>query len=306
MERRAQELATLIGGTLEGNGDLLLSGLSPATAPLSGTVVPLLRRRYLPATPIAAPFAVLTVTELLADVRTLSPAAILLSNAPLPALATLIDEFYPEPARTVGIHLKAVVSFEARIGRNVLIGPNAVVEDGAEIGDGCCIGPGAVICSSARLGKFVRVGPNAVIGHDGFGFIPVDGGVKKMRQVGGVVIGDFVELGAGTCVDRGTLGDTIIEEGSRLDNLVQVGHNAHIGKNVIIAAQSGLAGSTRVEDGALIGGQVGIADHRCIGAGAMVGAKSGVTRDVKPGEQVSGYPAMGRWEWLRVMAKLKK
>jgi UDP-3-O-[3-hydroxymyristoyl] glucosamine N-acyltransferase len=157
------------------------------------------------------------------------------------------------------------------------------------------------------LGRNVVIGPNAVIGYEGFGFLPDGrGGIRKVYQAGGVVIGDGVEIGAGSCVDRGTIGNTVIGDNSKLDNQVQVGHNAKIGKNVIIAAQTGLAGSTHVKDGAMLGGQVGVADHLVIGAGAMVGAKSGVTKDVEPGQKVSGYPAMPRWQWLKVIARLKK
>jgi UDP-3-O-[3-hydroxymyristoyl] glucosamine N-acyltransferase len=144
----------------------------------------------------------------------------------------------------------------------------------------------------------VRVKAGAVLGGDGFGFADDAGRARRIPQRGGLVIEDDVEIGANTTVDRGALGDTRIGEGSKLDNLVQVGHNVIIGRHVRIAAQTGISGSVRIEDGALLGGQVGIADHQVIGRGAQVGAQSGVASRVPDGARVAGTPAVPVNEWL--------
>jgi len=170
--------------------------------------------------------------------------------------------------------------------------------------EGAWIGPNAVICAGTRIGRFARVGPCAVIGHEGFGFAPSPDGPVRIRQVGGVDIGDFAEIGAAACVDRATLGVTRVGREARLDNLVQVGHNCRIGRRVLVAAQAGFAGSTVIGDDAMFGGQAGVADHLRIGEGARVAAKSGVVGDVAAGKTVAGYPAMDHRRWLRAMARL--
>jgi UDP-3-O-[3-hydroxymyristoyl] glucosamine N-acyltransferase len=171
------------------------------------------------------------------------------------------------------------------------------------IQEGTVIGPGAVICTGSRIGRRVHIGPGAVIGHEGFGFSPTPEGLIKIRQVGNVVIEDDVEIGANACIDRGTLGTTRIGSGSKLDNLVQIGHNVRIGREVILAGQTGIAGSTVIEDRAMLGGQSGVADHLTIGANAKVAAKSGVTANVPANAVVAGYPAMPRMRWLRFFAR---
>ncbi|MBN2802418.1 MAG: UDP-3-O-(3-hydroxymyristoyl)glucosamine N-acyltransferase [Deltaproteobacteria bacterium] len=235
------------------------------------------------------PLVVLTDSHIFSGVIKGSVGAVILHENPRAALVTIMDVLLPAKNVECPVH------------------ETAVIESGAVIGEGTVVGPGAVIYAGSQIGKNCVIGPNAVIGYEGFGFLPAGGGeVIKVRQVGGVVIGDNVEIGAGTCVDRGTVGNTVIGDNTKIDNLVQVGHNVKIGIGVIIAAQAGIAGSCVIDDGVMIGGQVGIGDHITIGKHVMIAGKSGVTKSVKPKEIVAGYPAMPRWQWLKSIAVLKK
>jgi UDP-3-O-[3-hydroxymyristoyl] glucosamine N-acyltransferase len=297
------ELARLVGGRALGEGALLLAGVRALDEAAPDSVSPLLRRRLLEGLAVL-PGAVLGGAGCCAAALERGVRAAVAHDEPVIALARVIDRFHPPAAQRGFVHPAAVVEAGAEVHPTAWIGPGAVIEAGARVGEGAWIGPNAVICGAARLGRFVRVGPGAVIGHEGFGFVPSADGPVKVRQVGAVEIGDFAEIGAGTCVDRATLGVTRVGEGTKLDNLIQVGHNARLGRRVLVAAQAGFAGSTVVEDGAMIGGQAGVADHLRIGADARVAAKSGVVGDVAAGTAVAGYPAVARQEWLRSMARL--
>ncbi len=221
------------------------------------------------------------------------------------ALAELLDLARPaEPARPL-ISPSAEVEPGAELAEDVRLGPGAVVLAGARIGRGSSIGANAVIYGGASLGCRVVVGPLAVIGRPGFGFVTGPGGeVRRVPQLGGVVVEDDVEIGALVSVDAGTLGPTVIGRGAKLDAHVHVGHNAEIGAGTMVAAQTGFAGSVRVGPGVLVGGQAGFKDHVAVGAGARIGAKSGVIGDIPPGAVVAGFPAQPRLRWLRAMSKL--
>ncbi|PQA85385.1 UDP-3-O-(3-hydroxymyristoyl)glucosamine N-acyltransferase [Hyphococcus luteus] len=188
------------------------------------------------------------------------------------------------------------------IGPHVFIGPGVVIGAGAEIADG-------VSLSCALIGENARILPGARIGQAGFGFVEGPKGIVSVPQLGRVVIGDGVDIGANTTIDRGALGDTMVGDGTKIDNLVQIGHNARIGRNCIIAAQTGISGSCIIGDGVMMGGQVGLADHLVIGDGAQIAAGSGLMRDIPPGEKWGGRPGRPIKDWLRetaVLAKLAK
>jgi UDP-3-O-[3-hydroxymyristoyl] glucosamine N-acyltransferase len=192
----------------------------------------------------------------------------------------------------------AVIGSRSAIGRGTLIGATAVIGPEVHIGRDCSIGPGATIIH-ALIGDNVIIHPGCRIGQDGFRFHSDANGHTKVPQLGRVIIQDNVEIGAGTAIDRGGTGDTVIGEGTKIDNLVHIAHNVTIGRHCIIAGQCGFAGSVTLGDYVILGGQVGIADHLTIGEGAMIGAQSGVVCNVPPGEKWLGFPARPRKQFFR-------
>ncbi len=248
---------------------------------------------------------------------------LLVTPAPYRAYAVAAQAFYPEPAPLPGIAPGAVIDPSARLGAGCAIEPNAVIGAKAELGRACLIGANAVIGPGVVLGDEVRVGataslshcligsrvriyPGARIGQDGFGFAPDGTRPVKVPQLGRVVIGDDVEIGANTTIDRGAGPDTVIGAGTMIDNLVQIGHNVQIGRGCVLVAQAGISGSTRLGDFVMLGGQVGLTGHLTIGAGARVAGQSGVMRDVAEGEAVMGSPAVPIRDHHRQVLLLKR
>lgn len=244
-------------------------------------------------------------------------------RGPYAAYARVAAAFHPKPQAVPGIHPTAFVDPAAELGANVSVGPHAVVMARAKLGAGVSIGPNATIGEAVELGEGTRVGANASVSHaivgrdvsiypgarigqDGFGFAIEPGGFVKVPQLGIVRIGDGCEIGANTCVDRGSASDTVVGAGTWIDNLVQIGHNVKIGKGCVIVAQVGISGSTELGDQAMAGGQAGLAGHLKIGAGARIAAQAGVHRDVEEGGAVGGSPAVPIKEWQRQSAKLRQ
>ncbi len=212
----------------------------------------------------------------------------------------------PEP----GIHPSAVIGRGCRVPDSVAVGPHCVIGDrvslgentvlearvclgpGVVLGDDCRLLPGVVVMDGCRLGDRVTLHPGVVVGADGFGYESGPEGHAKIPQVGGVVVGDDVEIGAGSTVDRARFSDTVIGEGTKIDNLVQIGHNVRVGRHCILCAQVGIAGSTELEDFVVLGGQVGVAGHIRLGRGAQAGAQSGISRNIQAGNTVFGSPAL--------------
>ncbi len=247
----------------------------------------------------------------------------LVSDEPYRSYALLAQYFYPRRLPKPDISPHANISKSAFIGENCSVGANVVISERVEIGKECVIQPGAFIGEGVVIGDNVYIGANATIsysiignnvilhagahiGQDGFGFAMGRDGHVKVPQLGRVIIDDNVEIGAGTCIDRGTGPDTHIGAGSKIDNLVQIGHNVQVGRNSIIVAQNGIAGSCRIGDGAVLGGQVGIAGHLKIGAGAKLAAQSGVINDIPPGKTYGGTPAIPIKDWHRQSVTLAR
>jgi UDP-3-O-[3-hydroxymyristoyl] glucosamine N-acyltransferase len=223
-------------------------------------------------------------------------------------LATRLEAAQPDAER---VHPTAVVAHGARVAADVCIAAGAVIEDGVTIGAGSHIGPRAVVHRGVTLGKRVRVQAGAVIGASGFGYArdPATGEYILFPQQGTLAIEDDVEIGANTTIDRGALGETRIGAGTKIDNLVHIAHNCRLGKNVVIAAQVGIAGSSVVEDGAVLGGQAGLGDHVHVGPGVLLGGQAGIYPGATlegAGEVFTGTPAQPVREHLRSLAKLRR
>jgi len=301
---KLRELAERVGGEVVGDPEVEVVGVSPLDRPSEGSVVWIESPKLLeraeegPAAAIIAPLSVKSSKKPLIRVEN-----------PRLAFALALEVFHPPRPAMPGVHPTAVVERGAKLGKDVSIMAYSYIGEGAKIGDRvvihpfCYVGPeveigedtvlfpGVVVYERVRIGRRVRIHAGAVIGADGFGYVKEDGKNRKIPQVGTVVIGDDVEIGANTCIDRATLGETVVGEGTKLDNLVQVGHNVSIGKNCILAGQAGVSGSVVMEDGVVLAGQAGVADHVRIGKGAIIGAQAGVIGDVPPGAFYSGYPA---------------
>ena len=218
---------------------------------------------------------------------------------------------YIAKTATVGDHVFvgafAYLGENVKVGNNTKIYPNVYVGDNVIVGNNCILYPGVKIYHDCVLGNDVIIHGGTIIGSDGFGFAPMaDGSFKKIPQIGNVLIEDQVEIGANTTIDRATMGSTIIKSGAKLDNLIQIGHNAEIGNSTIIAAQAGISGSTKIGNGVMIGGQAGIVGHIQLGDGARVNAQSGVSKSIEPGKAVTGSPAYDYTAALRSQAVTRK
>ena len=211
----------------------------------------------------------------------------------------------PSIGDDTSVHPTAVLDATAEIGAGAQIGPYCVIGPGVSIGAGAHIGSHVTIGFSL-IGDRARILSGARLGEDGFGFAPAASGLVRMPQLGRVMLGDDVEIGANATIDRGTLGDTTIGPGTKIDNLVHIGHNVRVGAHCVVAAQSGFSGSCVIGDGVMIGGQVGLADHITIGAGAKIAAQSGVITDIPAGTSWGGTPATPGRAWLRAAVEARR
>ncbi|MDP6474619.1 MAG: UDP-3-O-(3-hydroxymyristoyl)glucosamine N-acyltransferase [Alphaproteobacteria bacterium] len=249
--------------------------------------------------------------------------ALLLSDSPYRSYALAAQAFYPVPVpephiaetaiiengarvdETCRVEHGVVIGAEAIIGKNCLIEANAVIGPAVEIGDGVIVGACASL-SHCLIGDRTRIYPGARIGQDGFGFSPDPGGHTKVPQLGRVIVGEDVEIGANSAIDRGSGPDTIIGQGCWIDNLVQIGHNVEMGRGCVVAGMVAIAGSVKIGDFVFFGGQVGIAGHITVGSGAKFAGQSGITRDIPPGATMGGTPAVPIRDWHRASIFLSR
>ena len=306
-------LAEMVGGQVRGNADLLISGVAPLDQAGAGELSFLANPKYrkqLEATRAAAVIVHPSLDGVIAR-------PLLLCANPYLAFARLLAYFHPSPEHPPGVQAGAMVDATAiiapdatvsagcvvgagvRIGKGTVLHPNVTIYPQAEIGHDCLVHAGVVIRERCVLGDRVILQPNVVIGSDGFGFAPDGQRYEKILQVGRVIVEDDVEIGAGSCIDRGTLGDTRIGRGTKLDNLVQIGHNVQVGEDCLLVAQTGIAGSTQVGRHCTFGGQAAVAGHLTIGDNVTIAARGGASNDVAPDQVMAGVPLVPHREWLK-------
>lgn len=309
------------GGVSESAQELVLYGVAPLQTAGPAQVSFLDNKRYAPLLGTTQAGAVIVHPAMQPNVP--KSAIAIITEDPYAGWARVAALFHPAPSTSPGIHPTAIVDETALVDPTAELGPACVVETGAEIGPGCRIGPFAVIGSGVVLGRDCRVGahasishallgdrvyvyPGARIGQEGFGFAVTKAGFLTVPQLGRVILHDDVEVGANSTIDRGSAGDTIIGAGSRLDNLVQIGHNVVLGRCCIIVAQVGISGSTILGDFVQVGGQAAMAGHLRVGDGAQIGAQAGVISDIAAGAKMLGSPAQPSRDFFRQIALLKR
>ena len=308
MEFNAKQIADLIGGRVEGDENAAVSTFAKIEEGKKGAISFLSNPKYTHFI-YETESSVVLVNDDLELGAGVKPTLIRVKNA-YEAVAKLLQLYESMKPKKTGIDPLAFVSPKAQVGKDVFIGafacigdgavigdgsqvyPHTVIGDGVKLGDGCLIYPNVTIYQGCQLGNRVTIHAGSVIGADGFGFAPNVEGYEKIPQIGIVIIEDDVEIGANTCIDRSTMGQTVIHKGVKLDNLIQVAHNCEIGENTVMSAQVGIAGSTKVGSWCMFGGQVGLAGHITVGDHVNLGAQSGVPSSLKANQTLIGTPRM--------------
>jgi UDP-3-O-[3-hydroxymyristoyl] glucosamine N-acyltransferase len=318
----AGAIAELVGGKLVGKDSTPIRGAASLerAGPLDLSFVA--SRRYLPYLENTHAGAVLVTSEF-EDVGA-GPATRIIVEDVHRAIGQVVGRLYARPLLPWGVEKTATIGrgsrwsgriaigafatlgSDVRLGEDCRIGAYAVIESGAALGDRCEIAASTLVSAAVRLGNDVVLGPGARVGTPGYAYTSGPEGHIPLQHVGGCVIEDAVEVGANTTIDRGSLGDTVVGQGTKIDNLVQIAHNVKIGKRCLVMAQVGLAGSTVVGDDVILAGQAGLAGHLTVGRGARIGAQAGVIGDIDEGATVSGYPARSHRDVLRQTAALRK
>lgn len=323
MEFTAKQIAELIGGRIEGNENVAVSSFAKIEEGREGAISFLSNPKYTHYL-YETKSSIVLVNDDLELEHPVDTTLIRVKNA-YEAVARLLQLYEQMKPRKTGIDPTASIAASAKIGKDVFIGafavigegsvigdgtqiyPHTVIGDGVEMGEKCLIYPHVTIYQGCRLGSRVTIHAGSVIGADGFGFAPNTEGYDKIPQIGIVIIEDDVEIGANTCVDRSTMGQTVIHRGVKLDNLIQVAHNCEIGENTVMSAQVGLAGSTKIGSWCMVGGQAGFAGHIQVADKTFVGAQCGVISNTKGnGEQLIGSPAMDPRQFFKSMAVVRK
>ncbi len=317
------ELAAMVSGRVRGEGGVMLRGVAPIEAASEGDLSFLANPKYAPHLETTGASAVIVSPHYEGAAAGKN---LLVSDNPYLAWARLSYLFYEWPYSFRGVSGAAVIDPSAevaegatvyplayvgalvKVGRGAVIFPHVFLGDGAEVGEESILYANVSVLAGCRIGARVIVHSGATIGSDGYGFAPerVGGPYHKVPQSGIVVIEDDVEVGAGVTIDRAALGVTRVGRGTKIDNLVQLGHNVEVGEHCLLVAQVGVSGSTRLGRGVVLAGKVGVVGHVSVGDGAMVGAMSGVARDIPPGGRYSGAPALEHGQWLRVQSVVGK
>ncbi|NND95591.1 MAG: UDP-3-O-(3-hydroxymyristoyl)glucosamine N-acyltransferase [Flavobacteriales bacterium] len=326
MEFSAGEIAHLLKGEVEGNTDIKVNNISKIEEGEPGTLTFLANLKY--EEYIYSTGASIAIVNADWKAENALPEGLTLIRVEdaYSSLAVLLNAYSASQKREMtGIHSSAFVDDSVELGNDVYIGPNCSILSGVKIGDGAQIQAGTVIKEDVEIGERTMIHPNCtiydqtkigkeciihsgvIIGGDGFGFAPRGSGYDKIPQIGHVIIEDFVEIGANTCIDRATIGSTLIKEGVKLDNLIQIAHNVVIGENTVIAAQTGIAGSTKIGKNCMIGGQVGIIGHIRIADEVKIAAQSGIGHGIdEVGAIVQGSPAIPNRDFKRAYVNFVK
>ena len=316
---KLEQVASLVSGTLEGEGSIEINGVRGVHDAKEGDITFLMQNKYLDVLKKSKASAVFVVKPVEVSIPQIVVAK------PELAFARLVKELHPEPRPQPGIHSSVVIGKKVVLGENVTLSagvcigddvsigndvvlyPNVVIGNDCKVDDHCTLHPNVTLYRNTEMGRHVIVHAGTVIGADGFGYTLDEKGCHyKINQFGRVVIEDFVEIGANSCIDRAAMDTTLIKAGTKIDNLVQVAHNCTVGNHSILVAQVGLAGSCRLGHHVVLAGQVGLADHVTLGDQVTVTAKSGTFRDLESNAVVSGWPAVPTGTWKRYMATLPK
>jgi UDP-3-O-[3-hydroxymyristoyl] glucosamine N-acyltransferase len=305
MQFTAKQIADFIGGRVEGNEQATVSTFAKIEEAGEGAITFLSNPKYTSYI-YETKASIVLVNDDLELEQEVASTLIRVPNA-YECVAKLMQMYAASLPKKTGIDPLAFVAKTAEIGKDVYVGPFTYIGEGVKIGDGTRIFPNVTIYDGCQIGKNVTIHAGAVIGADGFGFAPNTEGYEKIPQLGIVIIEDNVEIGANTCVDRSTMGQTIIHKGVKLDNLIQVAHNCEIGENTVMSAQVGMAGSTKIGAWCMVGGQAGFSGHIKIADKTFVGAQSGVISNTKGnGEQLIGAPAIDPKVFFKAQAVMKR
>ncbi len=304
MEFTAKQIAEFLQGRVEGNEQATVNTFAKIEEGHEGAISFLSNPKYIHYIYDTKSSIVLINEDLVLE-KAVSATLIRVKNA-YECVAKLLQLYESMKPKKTGVDPLAFVSQSAKIGKDVYIAPFAYIGDNVTVGDGCRIFPHVIIYEGCRIGNNVTIHAGTVIGADGFGFAPNQEGYDKIPQIGIVVIEDDVEIGANTCIDRSTMGQTIIHKGVKLDNLIQVAHNCEIGENTVMSAQVGMAGSTKIGAWCMVGGQAGFSGHIHVGDKTFIGGQSGILGNTKGNEQLIGSPAIDPKTWFKSQAIFRR
>ncbi len=320
MRQTLAEIAQLLGGKVVGDAGLLITGISGIKEAAEGDLTFLANPKYIALAAATKASAIIVGQDVVIEGK-----SVIQTDNPSMSFARIVSQIKENLTPKIsGIHATAVIAADAILGHGIGIGPHAVIESGVVIGKNTIICAGVFIGQKSVIGEHSLIYPNVtiredvcigsrviihsstVVGSDGFGYIQVGDRHEKVPQMGTVVVEDDVEIGACVTIDRARFDKTVIGRGTKIDNLVQIAHNVHLGENCLVIALAGIAGSATVGNNAIIAGQVGVAGHVTVGARAVIAAQSGITKDVDPGAKMFGTPAAEYSKATRVMAHVKR